>query len=143
MSTTRPRATRGDGVIPGPLELVLTAILFGAIGAFSPTRLALSVVMLTSETRPWGRAIAYLIGSTAIFATAAIIGLLGVQAAGLRGADPKVNIVLGTIMIGAAISMVVGQRRRGTSLRSHRPARCSPPPASVPGSRSSRSGGSS
>jgi hypothetical protein len=99
-------------VIPGPVELVLTAILFGAIGAFSPTRLALSVVMLTSETAPWGRAIAYAIGSTAVFATAAIIGLLGVQAAGLRGADPTVNIVLGTIMIGAAISMVAGQRRR-------------------------------
>ena len=99
-------------MIPGPLELVLTAIVFGAIGAFSPTRLALSVVMLTSETRPWGRAIAYLIGSTAIFATAAIIGLLGFQAAGLRGADPRVNIVLGSTMIGAAIFMVVGERRR-------------------------------
>ena len=99
-------------MIPGPLELALTAIVFGAIGAFSPTRLALSVVMLTSETAPWGRAIAYLIGSTAVFATAALIGLLGVQAAGLRGADPKVNIVLGSIMIGAAIFMVVGERRR-------------------------------
>ena len=99
-------------MIPGPLELALTAILFGAIGAFSPTRLALSVLMLTSETAPWGRAIAYLIGSSAIFATAAIIGLLGVEAAGLRGVDPRVNIVIGTIMIGAAISMVVGQRRR-------------------------------
>jgi hypothetical protein len=99
-------------VIPGPLELVLTAIVFGAIGAFSPTRLALSVVMLTGTSRPWGRAIAYLIGSTAVFAVAAIIGLLGVQAAGLRGADPKVNIVLGSIMIGAAIFMVVGERRR-------------------------------
>ena len=99
-------------MIPGPLELALTAILFGAIGAFSPTRLALSVVMLTSGSAPWRRAIAYLIGSTAIFATAAIIGLLGVEAAGLRGADPRVNIVLGTIMIGAAIFMVIGQRRR-------------------------------
>ena len=107
-----PAPRRAGVVIPGPLELVLTAILFGAIGAFSPTRLALSVVMLTSETAPWGRAIAYLIGSTAIFATAAIIGLLGVEAAGLRGVDPRVNIVVGTIMIGAAISMVIGQRRR-------------------------------
>ena len=62
------------------LELALTAILVGAIGIFSPTRLALSVVMLTSETRPWGRAIAYLIGGTAVFAAAALIGLLGVQA---------------------------------------------------------------
>jgi hypothetical protein len=99
-------------MIPGALELLLTAIVFGAIGAFSPTRLALSVVMLTSQTRPWGRAIAYAIGSTAVFAIAASIGLLGFQAAGVRGADPKVNIVLGTIMIGAAIFMVVGERRR-------------------------------
>ena len=99
-------------MIPGPLELVLTAIVFGAIGAFSPTRLALSVVMLTSDTAPWGRAIAYLIGSTAVFAAAALIGLLGVQAAGLAGADPRVNIVLGATMIGAAIFMVVGKRRR-------------------------------
>ena len=75
-------------MIPGPLELVLTAILFGAIGAFSPTRLALSVVMLTSATKPWGRAIAYVIGSTAVFAVAALIGVLGVQAAGLSGATP-------------------------------------------------------
>jgi hypothetical protein len=99
-------------VITTPLELTLTAILIGAIGVFSPTRLALSVLMLTSATAPWGRAIAYAIGSTAVFAVASVIGLLGVQAAGLRGAAPGVNVVLGIIMIGVAISMVVVQRSR-------------------------------
>jgi ABC-type nickel/cobalt efflux system permease component RcnA len=96
----------------GPLELALTAILIGAIGIFSPTRLALSVIMLTSATAPWGRALAYLVGSTAVFAVASIIGLLGVQAAGFRGVAPGVNIVLGIVMIGVAISMVVVHRRR-------------------------------
>lgn len=86
--------------------------MFGAIGIFSPTRLALSVVMLTGATRPWGRALAYAIGSTAVFAVAALVGLLGVQAAGLTGAAPEANIVLGTVMIGVAIWMVVARRRR-------------------------------
>ena len=95
-----------------PLELALTAILIGAIGIFSPTRLALSVLMLTSATAPWGRALAYTIGSTAVFAVASVIGLLGVQAAGFGGVAPGVNIVLGIVMIGVAISMVVIHRRR-------------------------------
>ncbi len=95
-----------------PLELALTAILIGAIGIFSPSRLALSVLMLTSATAPWGRALAYAIGSTAVFAVASIIGLLGVEAAGLRGVAPGVNIALGIVMIGVAISMVVVHRRR-------------------------------
>ena len=54
------------------MELFLTAMLVGAIGIFSPTRLALSVLMLTSATAPWRRAFAYAIGSTAVFALAAI-----------------------------------------------------------------------
>ena len=99
-------------MIPGTVELLLTAIIVGAVGIFSPTRLAVSVLMLSSSSRPWGRALAYLVGSTAVFAVAALIGLLGVEAAGLRGAAPEVNIVLGTVMICVAVSMVVAQRRR-------------------------------
>jgi hypothetical protein len=95
-----------------PLELLLTAVLIGAIGIFSPTRLALSALMLTSATAPWGRALAYMIGSTAVFAVAAVIGLLGVEAAGIRGVAPGVNIVLGIVMIGVAASMVIVHRRR-------------------------------
>jgi len=96
----------------GPLELALTAILIGAIGIFSPARLALSVLMLTSASAPWGRALAFTIGSTAVFAVASIIGLLGVQAAGFRGVAPGVNVILGIVMIGVAISMVAVHRRR-------------------------------
>jgi hypothetical protein len=96
----------------GPLELALTAILIGAIGIFSPTRLALSVLMLTSATAPWGRALAYAAATTAVFAVASVIGLLGVEAAGFGGAAPGVNIVLGVVMIGVALSMVVVHRRR-------------------------------
>jgi hypothetical protein len=95
-----------------PLELLLTAVLIGSIGIFSPTRLALAVLMLTSATAPWGRALGYAAGSTSIFAVAAVIGLLGVEAAGFRGVAPGVNIALGTVMIGVAISMVVIHRRR-------------------------------
>ena len=99
-------------MIPGPLELVLTAIVFGAIGAFSPTRLALSVVMLTSETAP--------VGTGHRLPDREHRGLRGcgpdrpAGRPGCRppGADPRVNIVLGSIMIGAAIFMVVGERRR-------------------------------
>ncbi len=99
-------------MIPGTLELALTAIVIGAIGIFSPTRLALSAMMLTSETHAWGRAIAYLVGSTAVFAAAAFVGLLGVEAAGLRGVAPTVNIVLGSVMIGVAVAMLVARRRQ-------------------------------
>ena len=95
-----------------PFELALTAILIGAIGIFSPTRLALSVLMLTSKTNPWGRSLAYAAGTTAVFAVASVIGLLGVEAAGFGGVAPGVNIVLGLVMIGVAISMVVIHRRR-------------------------------
>lgn len=94
------------------LEAALTAVLIGAIGIFSPTRLALSVLMLTSTTAPWRRALAYTVGTTAVFAVASVIGLLGVEAAGFRGVAPGVNIVLGIVMIGVAISMVVVHRRR-------------------------------
>ena len=94
------------------IEAPLTAILIGAIGIFSPTRLALSVLMLRSATAPWGRALAYALATTAVFAVASIIGLLGVEAAGFRGAAPGVNIVLGVVMIGVAASMVVIHRRR-------------------------------
>lgn len=99
-------------MIPGDFELALTAILVGAVGIFSPTRLAVAVLMLASSTNPWGRAIAYLAGSTAVFVAAALVGLLGVEAAGLRGAAPEVNIVLGTVMICVAVSMVLVRRRR-------------------------------
>jgi hypothetical protein len=93
-------------------EAILTAILIGAIGIFSPTRAALSVVMLAGPVAPWPRALALLLGSTLVFGVAAIIGLLGVHAPGIGGTSPTVNIVLGLTMIVVAGSMLVVHRRR-------------------------------
>ncbi len=100
-------------MIDRSFELFLTAILFGAIGAFSPTRLAMSVVLLTSDSAPWPRALAYALGSTAVFAVVALLGVLGVQAAGLAAAG-TISVALGLIMIGVAIFMAVQHQRRST-----------------------------
>jgi hypothetical protein len=98
--------------MPVGLNLLLTAIVFGAIGIFSPTRVALAVMMLAGETAPWARALAYAAGSTAVFGAVVIVGLLGFQTPGLRDASSIVNIVLGLIMVGAAAAMVIIDRRR-------------------------------
>ena len=102
-------------MISTTVELTLTAILIGAIGIFSPTRFAFSVVMLSSSSKPWGRAVAYALGSTTVFALAALIGLLGVQAPGAEGVESTVNVVLGMVMIATAVAMLV-MRRRGRTL---------------------------
>jgi hypothetical protein len=92
------------------VELILTSVIFGAVGLLSPTRAAMAVVMLTSKTAPWPRAIAYLVGSTVVFGIAAVIGLLGVQAGG--GAQSTLTIVAGLAMIGVAAGMTIVHRRR-------------------------------
>jgi len=92
------------------VELILTSVIFGAVGLLSPTRAAMAVVMLTSKTRPWGRAIAYLAGSTLVFGIAAVIGLLGVQAGG--GAQSALTIFAGLAMLGVAAGMTIVHRRR-------------------------------
>ncbi len=94
------------------LEAVLTAVLIGAIGIPSPTRAAVTAVMLTNATAPWARALGFAIGSTLVFGAVALIGLLGVEAPGLEGASPTVNTILGLVMIGAAVAMLVVRRRR-------------------------------
>ena len=93
------------------IELTLTALAFGAVGAISPTRAALSVLMLTASSRPWGRAIAYAAGSTLVFAVALLVGVLGVEAAG-RVRQDRVDAVLGVAMIAAAVILLVVERRR-------------------------------
>jgi hypothetical protein len=98
--------------MPDGLNLLLTALVFGAIGIFSPTRFALSVMMLAGGTAPWARALAYAAGSTAVFGAVVIVGLLGIQTPGLRDVSGIINVVLGLIMIGAAVAMVVIERRR-------------------------------
>jgi hypothetical protein len=92
-------------------ELVATAIVFGGIGAISASRAALSMLMLTSATRPWARAIAYVAGSTLVFAAALLVGVLGVEATG-RVRQDRVDAVLGVAMIGVAVILLVLERRR-------------------------------
>ena len=94
------------------LQLTLTAIAFGAVGVFSPTRAALVVLMLTNPDAPWPRAISYAVGTTVIFAAAVLLGLAGVEVAG-RDGDRIIGLVLGLLMIIAAVVMFVQQRRRG------------------------------
>jgi len=96
--------------VSSTLELLLTSIVFGAVGLLSPTRAAMTVVMLTSKTLAWGRALAYLAGSTLVFGIAAVIGLFGVQAGG--GAQSALTIVAGLAMIGVAAGMTIVHRRR-------------------------------
>jgi hypothetical protein len=93
------------------LELALTSVLFGAVGILSPTRAALTVLMLTSRVRPWGRAIGFAVGSTLVFAMTALIGLLGMTASDVRD-DARINIVIGLVLIAAAAGMAVVHRRR-------------------------------
>jgi hypothetical protein len=107
-------------VIDRSFELFVTAIVVGAIGAFSPTRLAMSVVLLTGESAPWPRALAYAVGSTAVFSVVAVLGLLGIQATGLRTDAGTVSILLGLVMIAVAIIMAV-QHRRQSGLPSQPP----------------------
>jgi hypothetical protein len=97
-------------MIDRTLELFLVTVLFGAIGVVSATRFALSVLMLASKTAPWPRALGFATGSTAIFAVAALIGLLGVQVPDDRDA-PRFDIALGGVMIVVAVAMLVVQRR--------------------------------
>jgi hypothetical protein len=92
------------------LELVLVTVLFGAIGIVSATRFALAVLMLASKTAPWLRALGFATGTTAVFAAAALLGLLGVQIPDDRDA-PRFDIVLGGVMIAVAVAMLVARRR--------------------------------
>jgi Sap, sulfolipid-1-addressing protein len=91
-------------------ELVLVTVLFGAIGVVSASRFALSVLMLANKTAPWPRALGFATGTTAVFAAAALLGLLGVQIPEDRDA-PRVDIFLGGLMILVAVAMLVAQRR--------------------------------
>ena len=100
------------------LELVLTVVVIGGLGAVSPTRFALSVVMLTDPTQPWPRALGFAVGSTAVFAAAVLLGLLGVQAPGGQEASDTINVVLGGTMIVVAIVMTL-QRRRPTPVSTY------------------------
>ena len=93
------------------LELALTSVVFGLVGIVSPTRTGMTVLMLTSRVRPWARAVAFAIGSTAIFGIVVVLGLLGVQATSINMQVP-VTIALGFTLVGVGVGMVISRRRR-------------------------------
>ena len=98
-------------MISNTVELTLTAVLFGAIGIFSPTRFAFSVLMLTGETSPWARSIAFALASTVVFGLSALVGLLGVQVSGIGGVSDEVTIALGVALVFVSGVMLARRRR--------------------------------
>lgn len=92
------------------LELALTSIAFGVVGVISPTRTAMTILMLTSRVRPWARTVAYAVGSTAIFGVVIVLGLLGVQATSFNMQVP-VTIALGFTLVGVGVGMIIAHRR--------------------------------
>lgn len=59
------------------LALLAMAIGFGAIVAFSPTKLAISILYLSGRVAPVARALAFLIGNTVVIGTVAVLAYLG------------------------------------------------------------------
>lgn len=98
-------------MISNTVELAVTAVLFGAVGIFSPTRFALSVLMLTGERSPWARSVAFAIASTVVFAVAALIGLVGGELSGIRDVSSEATIVIGLLIVAVAVIMLVRRRR--------------------------------
>jgi hypothetical protein len=97
--------------MPTWFELTLTAIGFGLIGAFSATRLAMTVLMLTSEEQPWARAVAYLAGSTVAFGIVLLLGVLGMQAVS-ESEQQAIALWLGIIFVVIALVMGFARVRR-------------------------------
>ena len=106
-------------MIDNTVELVLTAVVFGLIGVFSPTRFAFQVMMLAGDRR-WLRASWFLVGSTIVFAVPSILGLLGV-AAGLPNESSTFDLYLGVGLLVIGGLMLV--RSRSSADRPPQPPR--------------------
>ncbi len=61
----------------GVIALIAMAIGFGAVVAFSPTKLAISIIYLSGQVAPVSRAVAFLIGNTAVIGSVAAITYAG------------------------------------------------------------------
>ncbi|HEY8199368.1 MAG TPA: GAP family protein [Candidatus Limnocylindrales bacterium] len=59
------------------LALLAMAVGFGAIVAFSPTKLAISILYLSGRVAPVARALAFLIGNTVVIGLVAVLAFLG------------------------------------------------------------------
>jgi hypothetical protein len=62
-----------DGVI----ALIAMAIGFGAVVGFSPTKLAISIIYLSGQVAPVSRAVAFLVGNTAVIGSVAALTYAG------------------------------------------------------------------
>jgi hypothetical protein len=90
------------------LALLAMAIGFGAIVAFSPTKLAISILYLSGHVAPVGRALAFLIGNTAVIGSVAVVtyagGLVALQTTGTvpPTASDLLDIALGIVLLAIA-----------------------------------------
>ena len=98
-------------MLSNTVELTVIAVLFGAVGIFSPTRFAVSVLMLTGERSPWARSVAFAIASTVVFTVAALIGLVGGELSGIREVSSQATIAIGVLIVAVAVVMLVRRRR--------------------------------
>ncbi len=84
------------------------AIGFGAIVAFSPTKLAISILYLSGRVAPVARALAFLIGNTIVIGSVAVLTYLGgvVILGTTTGIPPTasdwLDVVLGIILLAIA-----------------------------------------
>ena len=61
----------------GVIALIAMAIGFGAIVAFSPTKLAISIIYLSGQVAPVSRAVAFLVGNTIVIGSVAALTYAG------------------------------------------------------------------
>ena len=90
------------------LALLAMAIGFGAIVAFSPTKLAISILYLSGRVAPVARAMAFLIGNTAVIGSVAVLTYLGgLVLVGTTTTNPPtisdwLDVALGVILLAIA-----------------------------------------
>ena len=129
------------------------AIGFGAIVAFSPTKLAISILYLSGRVAPVARALAFLIGNTIVIGSVAVLTYLGgvVILGTTTGIPPTasdwLDVVLGIILLAIA-AYGLARPARSVRLRSgSATATCDrgsdAPSSSAPATASSPSVGSS
>ena len=91
------------------LALLAMAIGFGAIVAFSPTKLAISILYLSGRVAPVARALAFLIGNTVVIGSVAVLTYLGgvVILGTTTGIPPTasdwLDVALGIILLAIAV----------------------------------------
>ena len=82
------------------------AIGFGAIAGFSPTKLAISILYLSSRVAPVARAVAFTVGNTLVLAAVAGLAMAGgLTELGQSDVRPDLNDVLDVAMGGLLLAI--------------------------------------